>query len=164
MHDIQVPEPVATDAQAPTYRQIRWSAMDILARREHSRLELQQKLQLRYPEAVTLIEQILQDLQTELLQSDQRFIESYVAMRRRKGYGPQRLRQELREKGIDQVLVCDELARPEYDWCAEAEQVLYKKFSEPAREPKERARQMRFLQYRGFSHEHIQAAMRLDCV
>lgn len=137
--------------------------MDLLARREHSRHELELKLRLRYPASALIIDEVLQDLRTELLQSDERFAESYVAMRRRKGYGPQRLRQELREKGIDPALVQAELGKPEHDWFGQAAVVLRKKFAAPAREHKERAKQMRFLQYRGFSHDHIQAAMTLDC-
>lgn len=137
--------------------------MDLLARREHSGLELRQKLLLRYPDSALVIENVLQDLQTEMLQSDERFTESYVAMRRRKGYGPQRLRQELREKGIDPELAHNELASAEHDWFTQAQQVLRKKFPLPAREHKERAKHMRFLQYRGFNHEQIQAAMALDC-
>ncbi|WP_439135075.1 regulatory protein RecX [Pseudomaricurvus sp.] len=154
MNQSQAPEQVAT------YRQIRWTAMDILARREHSRRELQQKLSLRYPESANLIEEVICDLQMELLQSDERFTEAYVAMRRRKGYGPQRLQMELREKGIEQSLVVEELSKPELDWFAQAESVLRKKFQEPAGGMKERAKQIRFLQYRGFAHEHIQEAMR----
>lgn len=137
--------------------------MELLARREHSRLELEQKLLLRYPDSAAEIETVLHELREENLQSDQRFTEAYVAMRRRKGYGPLRLRQELREKGIDPLLVADELANPDHDWCAQAAQVLWKKFSSPATGHKERARQMRFLQYRGFNHEQIEAAMTLDC-
>lgn len=156
MHETQAPEQLAT------YAQIRWSGMEILARREHSRLELLRKLQLRYPDSQALIDQVIGDLQLERLQSEERYTESYTAMRKRKGYGPQRLQQELREKGIEQSLAQEELSKPEHDWFAQAETVLRKKFSEPATELKERSRQLRFLQYRGFSFDQIQAAMKLD--
>lgn len=154
MNEIQAPDQVAS------YRQIRWTGMDLLARREHSRRELRQKLSLRYPDSSLLIEEVLHDLQVELLQSDERYTEAYVAMRRRKGYGPQRLQLELKEKGIEPSLILSELCKPEQDWFTQAKIVLRKKFQEPSGEMKERARQIRFLQYRGFAHEHINEAMK----
>lgn len=156
MNESQVPEQVAS------YRQIRWTGMEILARREHSHRELQQKLTLRYPDSMTLIEQVIEDLKHELLQSDERYTEAYVVMRKRKGYGPQRLQQELKEKGVEQSLVLDELCKPEHDWFEQAKDVLRKKFKEPARDMKERAKQIRFLQYRGFAHDQIQEAMKFE--
>lgn len=156
MNETQVPEQVAS------YRQIRWTGMEILARREHSRRELQQKLTLRYPDSGILIEEVIDDLKTELLQSDERYTEAYVAMRKRKGYGPQRIQQELKEKGVEQSLVLDELCKLEHDWFSQAEHVLRKKFQEPAGEMKERAKQIRFLQYRGFTHDQIQEAMKFE--
>ncbi|GAB3091045.1 regulatory protein RecX [Aestuariicella hydrocarbonica] len=153
MHETQAPD------QAATYRQIRWSGMDLLARREHSGWELEQKLVQRYPDSLPLIERVIHDLQDELLQSDQRYTQAYVAMRRRKGYGPHRLMNELREKGVDSEMVVEELNQPEHEWAEQAGLVLRKKFKAPASDFKERSKQMRFLQYRGFSHEQIREVL-----
>ncbi len=137
--------------------------MELLARREHSQQELRQKLAIRYghddPDVVMDIDDCIAGLEADLLQSDQRYTEAYVAMRKRKGYGPMRLQTELRDKGIDPEMIAAELNNPEHDWYEQARLVLHKKFSEIALDHKERARQMRFLQYRGFYHDQIQEAV-----
>jgi regulatory protein len=135
---------------------IRLAAMNLLARREHSLKELQQKLRRRFPDG-ELIEQVLQRLAEDNLQSDQRFAESFVRQRCARGYGPLRLRQEMREKGLSDSLVVTAFDQPELDWYAQAEDVFRKKFGEPCPvELKEKARRARFMQYRGFSGDHYQ--------
>src|SRR5690606_2652334 len=78
----------------------RETAIGLLARREHSRRELKRKLGAKgHPS--DLIDQVLEQLAREGLQSDQRFAEAYLHSRIQKGYGPVRLLHELAERGVD---------------------------------------------------------------
>ena len=128
--------------------EIRRAAMNLLSRREHSLDELRQKLQRRFDNAA-MLENQLQRLADENLQSDARFAESFARQRAGRGYGPSRVRQD---NAIAQAFETAEL-----DWWALAEAAFRKKFGEPARvEMKEKAKRMRFMQYRGFSADHYQ--------
>lgn len=141
---------------------IRHKALDLLARREHSRVELQRKLLQRYNDYV-LVEQVLDRLASENLQSDQRFSESYVRHRSQGGYGPVRLRQELRERGVSDLMLNESIQANSEHWFAVARQVKCKKFGEAlVVDLKQKARQARFLQYRGFSSAHIKSALHVN--
>jgi len=134
------------------------SAVDILARREHSVLELREKLLAREfpPDEV---EQTLSALIADGLLSEQRFIDSFLASYTRRGHGPLWLRAELQRRGIDAAQLSVALAGQEVDWAFQAQAVREKRFgpNQPA-DYKDRARQSRFLQYRGFSSEQIRQA------
>jgi regulatory protein len=139
------------------------TAVGLLARREHSVKELATKLRARGIGA-GLIESVISRLIDERLQSDERFAEVYLRQRSLKGYGPIRIGVELRERGIDDGLISAQLRRAEdegeIDWFERAAAAYAKKYSgRPIEELKERAKRMRFLQYRGFSHEQIAAAI-----
>ncbi len=130
--------------------------MNLLARREHSLDEMRQKLQRRFDDAA-MLETQLQKLADEKLQSDERFAESFARQRAGRGYGPSRVRQEMRQKGISDSAIAQAIEAAELDWWALAETVFRKKFGEPARvDMKEKAKRMRFMQYRGFSADHYQ--------
>ncbi|MDX1736130.1 MAG: regulatory protein RecX, partial [Halioglobus sp.] len=104
-----------------------------------------------------VVEEQLQRLVQENLQSDARFAESFVRQRIGRGFGPLRIAQDARRKGISGELYAAALSAEDVDWYALAGQVLRKKFGEiPATQLKERARRARFMQYRGFSSEHYQ--------
>jgi len=141
-------------------KEARKKAMDYLARREYGHQELIDKLAtagFEYDVAVSIVA-VLRD---ENLQSDQRFSESFVQSRISQGKGPVRIRQELKERGIRADVTDDALAEADEDWFALAAQIRVKKFGpDVPGEFKEKARQMRFLQYRGFEQEHIQSAIR----
>lgn len=136
---------------------LRSLALGLLARREHSRKELHQKLSRKispsenYPD---LIPSLLDALAEQGLLSDDRFTEAYVNMRVRKGYGPIRIAMELAEKGIDGDLAQYYLNERE-DWQELLAQAWQKKFRHPPGDFKDKARQMRFLQSRGFNSESI---------
>jgi regulatory protein len=133
---------------------IRRKAMDLLARREHSVAELRRKL-LAKGYAQSAVEEQLQKLEQETLLSDQRFTESYVNFRSKKGFGPLRIQQELKEKGISAALMEEHLDNNDY-WRNIAKEVREKRFGTTMpKEYKDKARQMRFLQYRGFSSEQL---------
>ena len=133
---------------------IRLAAMNLLARREHSVWELRRKLKRRFPDGEVLDEQ-LSRLAEENLQSDMRFAESYVRQRIERGYGPVRLCEELRERGITRSDIALTMDTLEIDWHAHAAEVLRGKFGvQPAADIKEEARRARFMQHRGFTAEH----------
>ena len=140
--------------------QLRFAAMALLAQREHSRYELQQKLLQRYCESV-LIDQVLQQLADEDLQSDRRFAEAFVAMRVRKGQGPIRIRAELAQRCVDKKILTQVLLPYKDQWPEHAYTVWKKKYGISARQSaQERAKQQRFLLYRGFSQDHIKSLWR----
>jgi regulatory protein len=142
-----------------TFKEIYDKAIALLAQREHSRYELQNKLVFRgYDEIV--IAQVMDQLNQAGLQSDQRFVESYVQMKIGRGYGPIRIQQELHDRGIDDDLIEKYLVTNVEIWPQLVATVRVKRFGvELPEDFKERARQMRFLQYRGFTTEQIKQGM-----
>ena len=137
----------------------RSSAIKLLARREYSRRELQTKLR-RQGFAPDAIEAVLDDLSAEGLQSDWRFAESYVYRRMARGYGPRRIQMELGQRGVDDALGHGLTDTEDIDWVACARDAWRKKFGRhPGDDTPDRARQVRFLEYRGFTHEQIRAVM-----
>lgn len=150
----------AGTAPSDPARALRAAAIRLLARREHGRVELARKLSVDFAAAAVLIERVLDQLAAEGLQSDTRFAEVFVASRVRRGQGPQRIRRELTERGIDIELIQHTLTRAEVDWCALALTVSAQKFGRKSAEDwPERARRARFLQYRGFGADEIQAIL-----
>jgi len=137
-------------------RSIRNSALDILARREHTRLELTRKLKAKdftEDEIDAQIQVLIQDG----LQSDERYAESYVHMRRKRGYGPLKIKQELQQRGVSSDLVDTFVEFNDEIWLDTACQAYEKKFGLNALDSaNERAKRMRFLQSRGFTGDIIQ--------
>ena len=137
----------------------RKKAMDYLARREHGRAELINKLSKFGFEAATADDAVAQ-LVDDNLQSDARFVEAFVASRINQGKGPVRIRADLRERDIAGQIVDIALEDADQDWYASAKAVREKKFGhEYPTDFNEKARQMRFLQSRGFDTDQIQAAV-----
>jgi len=133
--------------------------MNWLARREHTREELRTKLAKRDFSAEE-IESAVAKLAAEGLVSDDRFTESFIAVRMRKGQGPVRIRMDLQQRGVSPDLIALHLDPRSPEWRKLAREVRIRKFGVdiPA-DFKEKARQMRFLEYRGFSTVQIQSAM-----
>lgn len=134
----------------------------MLARREHSTKELHRKLLEREFNSAD-IHTALASLESERLLSDQRFTEAFVHYRRNRGYGPIRIRAELLERGIAEDLIEQHLNFADNTWLNDAREVWKKRFKN--RKPhdyKSRAQQMRFLQYRGFTQEHINRLFHSD--
>ena len=138
--------------------EIRKKAMDLLARREHSSEELRRKLA-SYDFDEDAISATVRVLQSEGLQSDIRYTESYVNQRFQAGMGPLKIRFELRQKGIDDA-IAETFLDPLADrWETSMQRQREKRFGETIPDDyAERMRQARFLQNRGFSPE---AVMRL---
>ncbi len=128
--------------------------MDLLARREHSRVELERKLSLRDYEAEE-IQEALNELAQQGLQSDARFAENYIQYRANRGYGPHHIRAELSERGVSEADIDQQMQY--YDrsfWEECCQKVLQKKFAAQAPEDyPAKIKRLKFLQYRGFSVE-----------
>ena len=135
------------------------AALRLLARREHSARELRRKLLGKgHPEGP--IDEIPARLQEERLLDDARFAGALVSSRAGRGQGPLRVRADLQERGVAEGLVEQALAEAECDWWALAVEVRRKRFGPaPPADYRERARQARFLQYRGFTSEQIRHAL-----
>ncbi len=151
------------DATEASLSDVRLAAMNLLARREHARAELRDKLIKRFGsdgDLLTKIDQALTRLAEQGLQCDERFTEAFITSRERQGKGPLRIGQELRQKGVSDTLVSTYLNEAEERWWSLAREVRLKRFGDtPIDSPKEKARQARFLQYRGFSHEQTRDAI-----
>ena len=136
---------------------LRVAALRLLARRDHSRAELKTKLAAA-AESEEQLDSVLDALQAERLLSDQRYASERVAARAVR-YGNARLKRELRQHGISD----DDIAAvlPEGgDEAARCRAVWARKFGRLPVDATERGRQMRFLQYRGFSGDAIRGVMR----
>ncbi|MBI2311938.1 MAG: recombination regulator RecX [Betaproteobacteria bacterium] len=137
---------------------LRARALRLLARREHSRAELRGKLA-PHADDQDALEALLTALEREGLLSDRRFAEELAHARRRR-YGSQRIGHELRKKGVAGELADEMLARLHPDEVQAAREVWRKKFRQPPANARERARQVRFLQGRGFGLDVIMKVLR----
>lgn len=150
------PLPEAVDA-SEAYQKSHATALRLLARREHSVRELRDKLVAR-DVADDIIDSLLAELTGSGLLSDRRFAEVYVRGRFERGYGPRRIQAELRERGVGGNLVDEMLEAWSGSWLESAREQRGKRFGTGLPEDfVARARQMRFLQRRGFTGEQIRA-------
>ena len=133
--------------------------MDFLARREYGYTELVRKLAEKGFDR-SAADDAVRKLAAEGLQSDQRFAESFVQSRINQGKGPVRIRLDLVQRGIDAAAIEIALEDACPNWHQLARDIREKKFGRSLpTDFKEKARQMRFLQYRGFEQDHIQSAV-----
>lgn len=134
-------------------------ALDLLARREYSQLELRGKLIQRFPEQGIAVEEALQRLEDTGLQSDRRFAEAFFRSQVSRNRGPIRIRHEARQKGIVQDIE-QQLMECDVDWFELAREAAGRKLgsSDPA-DIKVKARMARFLAYRGFDAEHVRYSL-----
>ena len=139
----------------PTLRE---RALRLLARREHSRVELARKLKL-YAVPEDDLDALLDDLARRKQLSDERYAESRANALSRK-FGAARIAQELRSKGLDKVLAEQTAAVARATEVERARAVWLRKFRNPGRTREQRAKQMRFLQSRGFSFDAIRVVIR----
>lgn len=146
--------------------QLRRSAMDLLARREHSRAEIAEKLRRKYAEFEIHFPRVLDQLERDNLLSDDRFAEAYVRYRREKGFGPLLVRQELRGKGVTGDLLENCLDARSEQWLHTLRDLLTKKqrllgpaSPDFASAQKSRQKLYRFCLSRGFSPDQIDRAL-----
>lgn len=134
-------------------------AIALLARREHSRRELERKLAAR-GFSPPVVAETLDRLERNGLLSSLRFISGFIAARAERGTGPVKIRAELVQRGIPSDEAAAAVREADEDWAALARRVRSKRFgADPPRDYAERARQARFLHGRGFEPEHIDAAL-----
>ena len=135
-------------------QQIEAVCLRLLARREHSRRELLDKLVLRGFERDDA-EPIIDELTEQNWQNDERYAECYVRQRIASGYGPTRIAYELQQRGITGADL-DGQADEQGGWQNLALDVYLGKYDdEKSLTPNEWAKRSRFLQQRGFSGETI---------
>jgi regulatory protein len=132
---------------------LRARALGLLARREYSRQELERKLAL-YTENPDEIPELLDDFERRGWLSERRVVAQVIASRRRR-FGARRIAHELHQKGVSQSAVAgarEQLQESELD---AARAVWARKFGTLPRDTRERARQIRFMQSRGFALETV---------
>ncbi|MGB4360064.1 MAG: recombination regulator RecX [Rhodoferax sp.] len=128
-------------------------ALRLLSGREHSRAELERKLQ-QFEEEPGSLALALDELVAKGFISEQRVLESVVNRRAAK-LGASRIKQELQAKGLDPQAVSEAVADLRSTELARARAVWQKKFDHPPADATERAKQMRFLASRGFGGDTI---------
>ncbi|MFT3905968.1 MAG: regulatory protein RecX [Steroidobacteraceae bacterium] len=134
------------------------AAVTLLARRDFCSGELIAKLVEQGYQA-EIVAEVVADLAERRLIDDERYARQFVSYHADRGHGPGRIRRDLLEIGLASVLI--EMALGEdRDWAQLAREVRIRKFGlEPPADWPEKARQARFLQYRGFSTDHIRSAL-----
>lgn len=143
--------------------EIRRAAMYWLARRDHSRQEIHRKLQKKFGAELDT-GPYLDWLEEHNFLNDARYIEVFLRSAIERGHGLLRIRQDLQQRGLDRQRVEEALQALEVDWFALAAQLRQRRFGAlPQRaDQKEKARQLRFLQYRGFSADQCFHALETD--
>ena len=136
--------------------------MRLLATREYGFSELLCKLS-KNDDCHDDILAVIERLRDEALQSDDRFTAAYVRSRQERGFGPVRIKQELRARNISDELMILHLQEDDDKWNEQLRQVREKKYGKlvPISYP-DKMKQSQFLQYRGFSSEQIRQIFRTD--
>jgi len=130
-------------------------AVRLLSRREHSAFEIRDKLLKRDFES-SEIEQAITELQQGGWLSDERYAEAYIRMRQQKGFGPIRISIELNERGVKESIIDTYLNEHDDSWLHTLQQQYQKKYKNKAVEDyNDKAKRIRFLQYRGFALDAI---------
>ncbi len=137
---------------------LRARALRFLARREHSRLELQRKLG-PHAENPDEVADLIEDLVRRGWLSEERVVEQIIHARRDK-LGSQRIRRELLEKGVDEELVSRALPQLRDGDMAAARALWQRKFGKIPADAAARAKQVRFMQSRGFALETVLRVIR----
>ncbi|MEB3766508.1 regulatory protein RecX [Acinetobacter sp. MD2] len=143
-----------------TGTRLRSYAFALLAKREYSKQELHNKLAcyaIHLDEVIALVD----ELEQQHYQSDERMAKMVLSSQVRQGKGPRRITQALQKKAIDQEYIETEL--DEIDWLSQAYQLKVKKFGAlVSRDQKEIAKQIRYLQYRGYDMDVIFKAIKKE--
>lgn len=149
----------ATPAEPPTEAALRNTALNMLARREFARAELARRLSRKYGDEAP-VEPVLVWLEEMNFLNDTRYADILVRSHIERGHGLLRIRQTLQQNGIAPALAEQALAEADCDWFALAAETRQRRFGSGApADLKDKARQLRFLQYRGFTGEQCFAAL-----
>ena len=141
-------------------------ALNLLARRDHSQRELLQKLCVRGYTQVE-IEQTIANLQHAGFLNEQQFVKNYIQRRQANGYGPLRISVELQARGISHEMIAEHLDITDNAWFVAAQKVWQKHCKHQVvaslqDRKKILAKQIRFLQYRGFTSMQIEHIANLE--
>jgi regulatory protein len=139
--------------ETPQKNNLRERALRLLARREHTRTELAQKLS-RYVEEDDNLDELIEDLAGSGLVSDQRFAEHFINAKQKR-FGHLKIAHELKSKGLDAESITRLTVNSREQELESARAVWQRKFPAPPTSTAEKAKQMRFLQGRGFSSDTI---------
>ncbi len=152
--------PSKTTVESEDPAAVRLAALAFLARRDFSSEELRRKLVDRGFAGAT-VRRVLEQLSEGGLLNEARYVEGYVRAHAGRGHGPARIGADLRRNGVPEALIGAGL--DSVDWVELARKVRRAKFgSQTPQGWHEKARQARFLQYRGFSADHIRSATGAD--
>jgi regulatory protein len=150
-----------SDEQRRDAQAARSAAVTLLARRDYASGELDAQLTARGFDG-NAVDQAIAALVSEGALNDERYAQNYVAYHAARGQGPVRIAADLKRAGVPAGLIEAAVAGGG-DWHALARRVRRARFGQPAPESwPEKARQARFLQYRGFSADHIRSATGAD--
>ena len=141
---------------APSTNEMRAHAYRLLGSREHSVLELRQKLQRKWPDGD--VDELVEALVEENLVSDERFAESFIRSRMQRLQGPLKIRAELRARGVSDALVSSQLDRQGEAWTELAADWLQRQHPGPL-DYDSRKKYYRRLVNRGFSHDQAMDAL-----
>lgn len=140
----------------------RRKAIDLLSRRDHSRQELSQKL-INKGHKPTVITPLLEELHHKAYINESRLAENYIHFRSQRGFGPLRIQQELQARGIPAEIIAEHLNITDNAWLIGVRNAFKKQFGgKIATDFKMKAKQLRFLQYRGFTREQIGSVLNDD--
>ena len=134
-------------------------SIGLLSRREHSSKELMQKLMQR-GFLLAEIEPVLIFLTNKNYLSDIRAAESIFRNRVNRGYGWLYINNEMNQKGISTDIIDAIYQEQDIDWYQQVLLTYQKKFTNnEINDLTEKAKRMRFLQYRGFSMDEIMSVL-----
>jgi len=147
------------ESRRDEFNQLLAKGIYLLGMREHGVQELTDKLNAR-SESVDVVLAVIDELIENDYLSDERFTESYIRSRTNRGFGPIKIKSELKSKGISNRLIGEFLDGGSAHWFDVARDLYTKKYvSVKAKDYKEWTKRARFIQSRGFTMEHIQAVM-----
>ena len=160
MNELQDEKIIHKAEKSTDQLEARKKAMDYLSRREYGFYELVEKVVLYgFLEETALF--AVEKLASEGLQDDKRYVESFIQSRINQGKGPLRIQQELQHRKVSDNLINDAINETTENWFKLAEKVRLKKFgSKIPLDFQKKAKEMKFLKYRGFESDHIQYAMK----
>lgn len=139
----------------PELNKLTNAALGLLSRREYSKGELQERLSRRVSNP-DIVDHVLDALEEQGLQSDERFSEHFVRYRIGQGKGPHSIKQDLRRKQVPDHLIEQFVSNDPDFWAERAAEVYSRKYKDqPLEDEKDRAKRLRFMVSRGFSAHQI---------
>lgn len=145
----------------PDTATVRDAAIRLLAQREHSRVQLEQKLKRKFGASLDgeVLADVLDAIASDGLQCDRRYTEAKLRQRIGAGHGPLKLRADFAQAGVQAGLAASVIDEVGPDWVALASDAAHRKFGSELSEPTIQARCARFLRSRGFTDSQIRSVL-----